>query len=486
MNVVIGTSLFGGGVTENTTYAKTILESKDSVSTYFQQVVEPFSLKNGPVQLTAVPLLSETYLLSEYPDMKNKRYSASKMVGMLEANTLALDRQQEMSGTFIVFLRYERDEEFLGLSSFTIDSRFFDYMFLDNDKGDFLRVSSHTIGRAKTVDAYNTFLEFWVTFGENEEERKEFFQGSESVSISVSDFGFEDQTINYPLPLSNMFLNIPKEIKEIQSSIRTSLKVTFDGTTIPIMTGQTFGTTIGEPQKPTRNGYPFGGWYKDKLYTTPWDFKKDIIFDDTTIYAKWVGYFEIGGIGPSGGYVFYENPNWETDGWRYLEAAPYGWYKGESDSSGAYTGEYDPSFQWGAYGYAVDPSAQATGIGTGASNTVNIVNYHDGLWQLYPEKGDFYKNPTEYFNKNDGKVAAKVCADYRGGGYNDWFLPSKDELNQMGLNLKSQGLGGFSDDYYWSSSDYTANSAWSQGFYYGYQYSYSRYYEFRVRPVRSF
>ena len=70
LNVVIGTSLFGGGVTENTTYAKTILESKDSVSTYFQQVVEPFSLKNGPVQLTAVPLLSETYLLSEYPDMK--------------------------------------------------------------------------------------------------------------------------------------------------------------------------------------------------------------------------------------------------------------------------------------------------------------------------------------------------------------------------------------------------------------------------------
>ena len=215
LNVVIGTSLFGGGVTENTTYAKTILESKDSVSTYFQQVVEPFTLKNGPLQLTAVPLLSETYVLSEYPDMKNKRYSTTQMTDKLGVRTKALDRQQEMSGAFLVFLRYERSEEFLGLSSFTIDSSFFEYMFLDNDKGDFLRVGNHPVVRAKTVDAYNKVLEFWVTFGENDEERKKFFQDSKTVSISVTDFGFEGQIISYALPISGMFSDMPKEPKEI-------------------------------------------------------------------------------------------------------------------------------------------------------------------------------------------------------------------------------------------------------------------------------
>ncbi|NCB66838.1 MAG: hypothetical protein EOM48_11835, partial [Bacilli bacterium] len=193
VSVVIGSCLFAGGVTEDTTYARTILERKDSVSTYFQQVVEPFTLKNGPLQLTAVPLLSETYVLSEYPDMKNKRYSTTQMTDKLGVRTKALDRQQERNGTFLVFLRYERSEEFLGLSSFTIDPSFFEYMFLDNDKGDFLRVGNHPVVRAKTVDAYNKVLEFWVTFGENDEERKKFFQDSKTVSISVTDFGFEGQ-----------------------------------------------------------------------------------------------------------------------------------------------------------------------------------------------------------------------------------------------------------------------------------------------------
>ena len=139
---------------------------------------------------------------------------------------------------------------------------------------------------------------------------------------------------------------------------------------------------------------------------------------DRTLYAKWG--FNVY-TGPAGGLVFYENPHWETDGWRYLEAAPYGWYAGDTDSNGAYRGEEDPTFQWGAFGYAVDPPATATAIGTGAINTDYIVNYHDNLWVLYSEKGGYYINPTDYSEYNDGTVAAKVCTDYRGGGNDDWF-----------------------------------------------------------------
>jgi uncharacterized repeat protein (TIGR02543 family) len=264
-----------------------------------------------------------------------------------------------------------------------------------------------------------------------------------------------------------------------------------DGTDAdPLAKVVTYGQTYGELASTTREGHTFAGWWTG-VDGTGTQVTESTVFTgttDRTLYAKWT--FDVH-TGPAGGLVFYENPNWETDGWRYLEAAPYGWYDGAQDSIGAYSGDDDPFFQWGAYGYAVDPPATATAIGTGESNTANIVTYHDTLWTLYPEKGDYYSNATDYHVSNDGTVAAKVCADYsvehEGVAYGDWYLPSKDELNLMRQNLYLNNLGGFSGDYYWSSSEYYAYYAWKEDFYYGYQYnSYSRYNDGRVRPVRAF
>jgi len=39
-------------------------------------------------------------------------------------------------------------------------------------------------------------------------------------------------------------------------------------------------------------------------------------------------------------------------------------------------------------------------------------------------------------------------------GFSDWFLPSSGELDQMYGNLKRRNLGDFSNDWYWSSTEY--------------------------------
>jgi hypothetical protein len=54
------------------------------------------------------------------------------------------------------------------------------------------------------------------------------------------------------------------------------------------------------------------------------------------------------------------------------------------------------------------------------------------------------------------------AADYTNNGKSDWYLPSKDELNS--LYLEREIVGGFSNGYYWSSSEVTNNSVWTQRF----------------------
>jgi hypothetical protein len=63
---------------------------------------------------------------------------------------------------------------------------------------------------------------------------------------------------------------------------------------------------------------------------------------------------------------------------------------------------------------------------------------------------------------NTGSYAAKLCRDYRGGSYSDWFLPSKDQLNM--LYSQKTLIGGFTDDIYWSSTEFDVGDAWVQYF----------------------
>jgi len=86
-------------------------------------------------------------------------------------------------------------------------------------------------------------------------------------------------------------------------------------------------------------------------------------------------------------------------------------------------------------------------------------------------------------------IPAKYCSDHSENGYSDWFLPSKDELNQMYLNLKLNGLGDLEDIQYWSSSELDATDVWRHDFDSGLQYTSSKdllAVQCNTRPVRSF
>ncbi len=81
-------------------------------------------------------------------------------------------------------------------------------------------------------------------------------------------------------------------------------------------------------------------------------------------------------------------------------------------------------------------------------------------------------------------LAAGVAAAYVWpNGQSDGFLPNKEELNSLYLQLAV--VGGFADDYYWSSSE-GVNLAWAQSFINGTQNGTTMNLLATVRAVRDF
>ena len=126
------------------------------------------------------------------------------------------------------------------------------------------------------------------------------------------------------------------------------------------------------------------------------------------------------------------------------------------------------SATWGCYGTIIS-GADGTAIGTGNQNTIDI-------------EADCTTAGT----------AADICANLTLGGYSDWFLPSKDELNKMydnigpGDELGLGNVGNFSDNVYWSSTEYYYFDAWDQNFIDGNQNDTNKNYTKYVRAVRAF
>jgi uncharacterized protein (TIGR02145 family)/uncharacterized repeat protein (TIGR02543 family) len=48
------------------------------------------------------------------------------------------------------------------------------------------------------------------------------------------------------------------------------------------------GGKATQPSPPARNGYDFGGWYKESSYTNAWAFTTDLVTGPVTLYAKWI------------------------------------------------------------------------------------------------------------------------------------------------------------------------------------------------------
>lgn len=205
--------------------------------------------------------------------------------------------------------------------------------------------------------------------------------------------------------------------------------------------------------------------------------------------------YKVGDVGPAGGIIFYDKGS-KTDGWRYLEAAPadlrvvggnptvdkdaegyvaapagylFGYYRKTDAGENLFVNdktEYDAT------------KCTGTAIGTGKKNTDLLVKaMGDSAYSASSGAG----TTKDY--------AANLCSDLVYNKFDDWFLPSKEELNLMYEKLCKASMGNFEEIPYWTSSEssYNVECAWSQDFLNSYRTDPYRYYELpHIRPARAF
>lgn len=137
--------------------------------------------------------------------------------------------------------------------------------------------------------------------------------------------------------------------------------------------------------------------------------------------------------GPAGGIVIYVKGE-DVNGWQYIEAAP---------ASAVMTAHH-----WGEKGTYVSGTSDA--VGAGYEDT-NLIVTQFGETEPNAGRRDY---------------ADKLCADFSYGGYDDWYLPSKGELELI-AGKNGFLVGDFSTDpAYWSSTEVPDNSmhyAWYFG-----------------------
>ena len=118
--------------------------------------------------------------------------------------------------------------------------------------------------------------------------------------------------------------------------------------------------------------------------------------------------------------------------------------------------------EWGCW-FTTITGADGTTLGTGNQNTIDIMS-----------------------DCTTAGIAARLCGDLNEGGYEDWYLPSKDELNKL-YAMKLLGFGGFASAVYWCSTEVNSQHAYNQNLATGTQgYTNKNYALSYVRAIRSF
>jgi hypothetical protein len=137
-----------------------------------------------------------------------------------------------------------------------------------------------------------------------------------------------------------------------------------------------------------------------------------------------------------------------------------GYVEGETHGLIAAPNDHNSDVEWGCYRQDI-AGADGYELGTGQKNTLEIIS-----------------------DCSDPNIAARVCNELDIKGFKDWYLPTKNEILKLYENRSL--IGGFNNQFYWTSREVSDCCAWGFSFITGEDYAFSKWHLRSVRAIRKF
>src|SRR6056297_1551563 len=148
-------------------------------------------------------------------------------------------------------------------------------------------------------------------------------------------------------------------------------------------------------------------------------------------------------------------------------------FKEEVDPAESYVADKPIMIEYNGSGLYVMPVDQSESSPWGSSSSVTNAN----------SLTDGALNTQRIVDSlGAGNYAAYICDTLSAYGYEDWYLPSKGELNAL-FQHKDE-IGTLEPYFYWSSTEANQYRSWGQDFYDGARDTTRKYYYKYVRCVR--
>lgn len=169
------------------------------------------------------------------------------------------------------------------------DELHYDSTFLELVEGSAVLSNGIVSTDIAMVDQYREFYMNYLSMSGGTQWNADTLIGSVQFKVIGQSGVTKITSLDYLVALKDGSGGYKCDANEVTIVLSTECTVSFKtngGSEIADQTVQ-FGETIARPDDPIREGYRFEGWYADIHLSDEWEFGKDIVQGNISLYAKW-------------------------------------------------------------------------------------------------------------------------------------------------------------------------------------------------------